>query len=838
MPAVFRPPPPTCLRALACLAAAVLIGPGCGASGVSPRSEEPATVVRPPDAGEARPREIVEQGTARARVIYGDVAPLSGAAAHGRTGDLRLENEAVRAVVLSQEHRGFVSASGGVLVDVSTAGGQDGLGELVPIFDDRGVVTARLDLVDVAQDGRAGGPAIVRAHGHHATDEELRIDVDYIVEPGAERVRIVLMLENRGRNHYRELPIGFLVRWGALTPFVPGGGSSLIGTRTRSAWVGGDAGVNAVALTHASGALMQGVHGRDWSVVILERAYVRPGAMHIVEAHLYAADAGGVAAAVRRLHAARGTVVGQVSGTVVESGAAPHPVAGAWITLVDAMGQVVQRARADGEGAYRLTVPPGRYRAIASAAGRAPSRPVALRVSAEKEKPLTLRVGRPSALAVHISDADGTDLAGRIRLTGLDGTPDPVLGAPGSPRDGNEVLVPTGRVSLEVPPGRYRLVASAGPGRALWDTQIELSPGRTEAVAARLPAEVDAREWYALDTRVHTRFSPGSSASLDTRVAACLAEGVDGVVVADDGHRTIPGAEKRGAPGATRRLTVFPGLSVTSADGERFGAVGLGEMRRLPDDLGRRANEVLTALGGLEGPPLVAAYEARAPETGYFERFAFDARAEALPRGGFSLDFGLLEIASGPETRRLDTVRADWVGLLARGKHVVPVGASASRGVAAEPCGRPRTLVRLGSAPPPADAAALRGRLAGGDVVVTYGPIVDLEVDGTRPGGTAGERGTHTVKVRMQAPSWLRPEVLELHGADGVLRTLKITRPKGRQARALDYSRTITLATDSPFLFAVLDGPPRALPDGSGRVRPYAQTNAVFFEAPAAALSP
>ncbi len=720
-------------------ALAVLCVLGCGGAAEVP--PPPPVVVEPaPDAALPPPPSA---GGARAHLAAGDDDLPGGPAATGRPGDIVLANEHLVAVI-GAPRPGLTPGRAGALLDIAPRGGADALGEMLTVLDDAGRRTVRFDKVFVERDGVAGGPAVVRAVGVDRLDDQLGVEVEYVLDSEARHVRLRTTLHQRGRSHHPDLVLGRLFVWGGLEPFVPGAGPSgapgaaetaasrpLPGRRLRSDWVGADAEGASLAFAPVGGRV-ESIHARSWSLVVERREGVRPGSRVTREAQLFVDGGGGVAAAAGALHEARGTVVGRVEGRVVDPAGAP--VSDGRVTWLDAAGAPAQRARTDAEGRFAARLPAGNYRAVAEAPGRAPSPAAPVRVGADDDRAQVLGVGRASALVAALRDEKGRPVAARLTVQ------------PAGGGEARTLLAPAGSGRWPLAPGRWSVRATAGPDRGRARGIVRVPDGGEATFTATLAREVDRTGWLAVDPHVRTRLSGTSATTLAARLTACATEDLDAIVVADDGAIDP-------APTAGSAVQVWPGVAVEAAGGGRFAVFPVDAPVELPAD--PRPDAVLAALRTLPGRPTIAVLRPRAEATGYFAAYAFDARAPALPRGGFSLDVDLLQVAVPWARAEAERAFADYVALLDAGRDVVPFGATGADALADPPCGLARTLVR---AAPGAGPSALRD----GEVVVSHGPLIELRVDGVGPGGRAPPRDAHDVRVRVRASSWRRPSFLEV----------------------------------------------------------------------------
>ena len=151
---------------------------------------------------------------------------------------------------------------------------------------------------------------------------------------------------------------------------------------------------------------------------------------------------------------------------------------------------------------------------------------------------------------------------------------------------------------------------------------------------------------------------------------------------------------------------------------------------------------------------------------------------DAVAKGQVDQDFDTV-LAPADQDRpcsRLDGVMEDWSNFLEHGMVRSIVGGSDSHGFKGEP-GTPRTWIRSGTdVVSSIDPQEMTRNLRAGQTMASYGPFVELTVDGARPGDTVAAVGKPTVKdpttgedtkivsvhVRIQTPSWFGVDRYEL----------------------------------------------------------------------------
>lgn len=756
---------------------------GCGAPPApipeaAPPSAAPRTAASTAPVMPAGPR-------ATARVLAkGDPVLQLGLGA--RPGDLWIANPRLRALIAGVDRRLGPSNSGGALlhIELTAVRAQARLGALIPVFDSAGQRAPVITAIEIQQDGAVGGPAVVRLQGHDPFDEKIRYEQEILLAPDDEALRIRATIINNSNNYMPEFFFGFLAEWGSLRPFVPG---RLPGPQmTASDWIGASGPVASLVLTLPIGRL-RGVHGAGWSILLPRAVHIRPKQRATNELHIYPGE-GGESAAVARIFRARKAVAGMVSGTV--------NVPGAEVELIDATGAAVMRGTTDADGRYAFVTRPGRMSLRARAPGRAAVSTQPFYVSGASSAAVPITLGAASGLRFAIT-ADGAPLSARVTVR-ADSRPVRLDGVRGAIRAGDTLVSLTGSGEVALPPGRYTVHVDAGPLHPIARRGVTVSAGQIAALRIALTPEVAAGRWFALDAEV---LAPPGNDGIIVRAADCAAAGIDGMVLLGDGA-VPPGVE---------RPVIFRGVALADPGVGWFAGFPLdGPVPAQP--VRARSAARLEALRVLPGA-LSAVLRPRSPGWGYLNTFNFEPRAKVLPRGGFSLDFDLLQVVTpaggAPAVSRALT---DYLGLLRRGQRVVPFGGSGARYRAGR-CGVARTWLRQA----PASPAALRAVLDSGDVVASFGPIVDLRVDGQHAGAKIAPAKRHTVTVAVESAKAHRPVRLRIF-ADGVL---------AAERRLPGRARTESTVS--------IDGGPRsvvAVVDSASNPRAFAVTGPVWLTAP------
>lgn len=372
-------------------------------------------------------------------------------------------------------------------------------------------------------------------------------------------------------------------------------------------------------------------------------------------------------------------------------------------------------------------------------------------------------------LAVSVSQESGEPVPARITMTDAAGQPLTLRGLSGSRVALRQGLVYTdgGAIQVELPRGEIVVHASRGPEWSHAETRVVV--GRDPAVALTLRRELDTRGWVAVDTHVHTLTHSGhGDATLEERVLTLAGEGVELAVATDHNHHTDyrPAQE---VAGLQRWFTPVTGNEVTTSNGH-FNAFPLDPTGELPR---HDASDWVVLVDDMraKGALAVILNHPRWPahDTGPFGEFGLDLHTGARLDGGMAFSFDALELVnSTTATPDPMVLFHDWFALLNRGERIFAVGSSDSHTVG-DPVGRGRTYVRCpDDEPSRLDPRAIALDLADGHASVSLGMIIDVRVEGRSAMGQTllVDDQEFGAEVRLQAPSWVRPNriVLFLNG--------------------------------------------------------------------------
>ena len=214
-------------------------------------------------------------------------------------------------------------------------------------------------------------------------------------------------------------------------------------------------------------------------------------------------------------------------------------------------------------------------------------------------------------------------------------------------------------------------------------------------------------------------------------------------------------------------------------------------------------------------------------------------------------DFDAIEVFNGYESAAIDRVEAvldDWYAFLNAGKRYAATASSDSHRVQYQWAGYPRTIVRVGATEDEerkADPLAIVAAIKAGHATVTSGPIIELELEGARPGGDVVIATPRALVGRLvvRAAPWIDVTSAKIIVGGKTVETFDVpSRPTmtGPESGTLDEAaaRTVRLqaevrvevGADPTWVVAIARGT-RTLDDilPFMPIQPFAVTNPIFI---------
>ena len=429
-----------------------------------------------------------------------------------------------------------------------------------------------------------------------------------------------------------------------------------------------------------------------------------------------------------------------------------------------------------------------------------------------------------ATLDVEVADA-GSGRALPSRITVTDGEGRLVAAGAASGRDQavrlGFVYTGSGRATIGLPAGVYTIYATRGFEYGVDSARVVLRAGDRVRRTLAIAREVPTRGWVSSDTHVHTlTYSGHGDATAAERVVTLAGEGIELPIVTDHNVHVDLDSVARAA-GVREHFTPVIGNEVTTRVGH-FNVFPVAARTPPPVPRADTWDATFRSIAAAE-PRVVILNHARDVHAG-FRPFAPERHiaVAGLRRDGWTLGANAMEVVnSGAQQTDPWRLFADWLGMLAGGHRLTPVGSSDSHDVARYIVGQARTYIRApDDAPGRLDVDAVVERFRAGAVMVSFGLLAELTVAGSYGPGDlvpaarlrAEPRADSVlVAVRVLGPAWTRADRVTLYANGRPVRSARIA---GGRAAGVKWSGAwrIPRPAHDVFLVAVAEGPGGRLP--------------------------
>jgi hypothetical protein len=440
--------------------------------------------------------------------------------------------------------------------------------------------------------------------------------------------------------------------------------------------------------------------------------------------------------------------------------------AGSLVFGRDAQGNPEVRARAGTGGGFALDVPTSIVEWYAAVdPGRASSL-----VSFVPGTPhdLVLDIAPGGDLHVTIKDADTrTPLTARLLVHGENGTLDPSFGPDYRASGAGPVIdALRGDVTTPLPSGRYRVAATKGIEWSIDAKVIDIAPGRVTDVELAPRHVVPTPGVLGCDLHVHARPSFDTPVTPEDRVLSLVAAGIDFAVPSE--HNVVGDyASSLDTLDLGKELLSVPGVEVTtySKGFGHFGVFPYPPGSPVPPYKHTNMASIFRAVRAGDPNRYFQLNHPRLPKgLGYFNNIGFDPKG---PRKQIHnrIDFDGIEVFNGYDSElpeRVEQVLHDYWALLGFGYRYTATGSSDSHRIQFHWAGYPRTMVMVDPKATvdddtaPTDPLAVVAQIKKGHATVTDGPILELEVQGARPGDeVVTQEDVVHAHLRVRAAPWV-----------------------------------------------------------------------------------
>lgn len=536
--------------------------------------------------------EALGSGEVRAGQVTSEDALFGGVSAEGQTGDYKIYNSEAQFIIQGVRDGSYYVTYGGGLLDADAVRdpdepGRDLIDEASPMVGLGRLLVA--DTVTVDDDGRDGGPAVIRVDGHGGPfklltgalespdlipDRDVAIETTYTLEPDSPLLRVETTVQWNDVSTSALLGDIFLLALDVADPWIPGRGldgdspdeytaMSALSWKNEvvlSLFPDGDAFQSSPLtdlLSSAAPALapLQGVQTLGPGDEVSWATWVGVGR-----------DPAALTAAWEE---EQGIDTETLGGTVTAGGEA---VAGARVHLLDADGVPVGLAWTDADGRWSADLPVGaavdavatgrghailtdlpegagwygpyeadqpRELTLASIADGAPAAPfaegcgISEAVPASSDSALTLTP--PGWL--HVSTSDGLPAVARVAFADGDPVGDRGALVPDRPSGlATLAFLRDGDMMIPVEPGTYEVTVHRGLRWEMAQQTVEVGSGETVDVEADLSAAYEIPDAWIIDPHSHAAPSSDSSILMEDRLIVAASNGVQLHVGTDHDH--------------------------------------------------------------------------------------------------------------------------------------------------------------------------------------------------------------------------------------------------------------------------------------------------------------
>ena len=787
--------------------------------------------------------ERLGAGEVRAGVITDDDALFAGVSAEGRPGDIKLYNDRVQFVIQALGDSSYYLSDGGTVVDADIVRpegelGRDLVDEWSPMYGLGRVLGA--ESLEIVDDGRDGGPAVVRVSGYEAplgliegalenegfvAELGLQITTEYRLSPDSWLLEVrstltatdgdvqvnpadILMGAPEVGSPYTErigLGDGFVLDplftayvahhndvAVAMIPSVDQPTSSLGYELLTSLADMAVAAVPMQSIADGESFTFVRYYGVGPSLsVITDAALALHGTATSTESGVVTAPDGPVAGARVNLLVDGAPFTAAVSG---DDGSyeAMVPDGGAVTTIVDGRGTGRFFDLPPGSVAYAPYAATDVRDATTTAlreGAPGPAWPMGRGVASSTTlgEPAWIRVVSDHALpfTARIGFAAGDPALVDDRLVA--GRPDGLAAAGWSTR---------GELLLAVEPGSYEVLVHRGLRHELHTESITVAAGDEVLVEAALATAYDHEGWLLADPHSHASPSADGGITMEERLAVAAGVGIQLHFGTDHDHLadyrpliaplglldvlgTVVSDEV--SPPLRGHMNIYP----VQPDSDQANGGSFRWWTEIPES----TDALVTALRARHGDEFVL--QLNHPLDSGVGDAAGWSPGLIEDSNRWTDRFDAMEVLNAADTEEYLSI---WWDVVLRGSEAVPTGVSDSHSHFGGTVGMSATWIHTGvDSPALVTDSALAGAFRSGEVVVTRGPWLDLSV---LPGHVAS--GTE-VAVEAHAPSWIVVDRLELWRDGAVEQTIDATSGTFTLAPDADAVYVITAVGDTPM---------------------------------------
>ncbi len=684
----------------------------------------------------------------------------SGDAASGDARDFVLESDRLRLMIGNDGNGMERHQRYGALIDFGTSHeSDDELIELRSVVYVAGnPVPLRMLGVEVDKAGECPVLAVEEA----SRDGRFELRTEYRLAPKQDFVELVSTLTNVSSKRVGGVQVGDRGRWPGTPAFAPRLGQVHVATRADVPWLGRAGKKRSYGFVFldrpAQTSFQFDVVGPSGELALGASVDLLPGGSSEFRRDAIAVE-GGLGKLAELAWQRLNKVVGYARGAL-------HPPQ-TWATISARHpdGRTVLTVPAAVDGTFELPLPAGEYRFVLEAPGGEDEELGSVREGGHLR--LNLVPPRAGTLSYLLTDEQEQPLSGRLLVRGVAPTKDPDL-VPGAHESGSKNMLYslTGAGSLELPAGRYDVLATHGPEYSMPRQELEVNADLGATFRGELVRTVDTRGYLASDFHVHASPSNDSHVPLTDRVLTLAAEGIELAVPTDHNHVTDY-AEAIASERLQGKLASMTGVEITTLSWGHFNAYPYPQSLEVPQTHETSPLEIFAVVRARAPQAVLQVNHPRMPGVGYFNRGEVDTKRGVAESPEFSFAFDTLEVTNGFDLEDPSVFNRnlrEWFELLNVGHRYTAVGNSDSHHVVFQWAGWPRTYVRV----PDQDLfhvapLEVARALTGGHAVVSCGIFVLPTANGSAGPGDTVQGSRVSLAISLRAPDWIDVSRVEVY---------------------------------------------------------------------------
>ncbi len=514
----------------------------------------------------------------------------------------------------------------------------------------------------------------------------------------------------------------------------------------------------------------------------------------------------------------------------------------------------------DDKGLIEIDLPIGEWKLTAADNGREKVDSVILLTKKETTQK-TISMSAQSGIDFTITKEDGSPTPCKAQIIGIDDTLSPKLG-PVDRAHGcvDQYHSENGKFSIGLAPGKYRIVITRGIEHDHFEKQVEILKGKFESVKTALIRSVNTKGWVSTDFHNHSTPSGDNICGTPDRLINLAAEHIEFAPTTEH-NRIMDWTPTIESLGLENELSTIPGMELTGS-GPHLNAFPLDPKHYHQDggaptwtkdprvnalNLKNHSGHHPTGWIHINHPDMIENFIDRNKDGnidgGYPGILSLiDAIETENYRAAEILHGAPYKISRRASREQVYIVREFvWLQMLNRGMKTWGIAVSDAHTVHGNGVGGWRTYVRCSTDEPrKIDWREISRRAKGGQMILTTGPYLEVQtVDGILAGGLARANDSIDLKIRVQCPSWINIDRIQILVNGRSMESLNFTRKTHLDWFSdgiIKFDRTIPISlSEDAHLIVVAYGSESDLKIGYGSsgqsgIRPCAYNNPIFVD--------